>query len=43
MFVPDKLVVIVKYVKISLKCAYCQEEVVQLGDVNRVFGHHADG
>ena len=26
--------------KISLKCAYGQEEVVQLGDVSRGFGRH---
>ena len=43
MFVPDILVVIVTLVKISLKCACCQEEVVQLGDVSREFGRHADG
>ena len=27
----------------SLKCAYGQAEVVQLGDVSRGFGHHTDG
>ena len=43
MFVPDILVVIVTWVEISLKCACGQEEVVQLDDVNRVFGRHADG
>ena len=37
MFVPDILV------KISLKVACGQEEVVQLGDLSRGFGHHADG
>ena len=30
-------------VKILLKCAYKQEEVVQLGDISKGFGHHADG
>ena len=39
MFVPD----IVTWVKISLKCACGQEEVVQLGNVSRGFGRHADG
>ena len=29
-------------VKILLKCACGQEEVVQLGDVSRGFGRHAD-
>ena len=43
MFVPDILVVIVTWVKISLKYACGQEEVVQLGDVSRRFGRHADG
>ena len=43
MFVPDILVVIVTLVKISLKCALGQEEVVQLGDVGREFSRHADG
>ena len=43
MFVPDILVAIVTWVKISLKCACGQEEVVQLGDVSRGFGCHADG
>ena len=39
MFVAD----IVTWVKISLKYAYGQEEVVQLGNVSRGFGRHADG
>ena len=39
MFVTD----IVTGVKISLKCACGQEEVVQLGNVSRGFGRHADG
>ena len=43
MFVPDILVVIVLWMKIYLKCACGQEEVVQLGDVSREFGRHADG
>ena len=30
-------------VKILVKCACGQEEVVQLGDVNRWFGCHTDG
>ena len=30
-------------VKILLKCTCSQEEVSQLGDVNRGFGHHTDG
>ena len=30
-------------VKILLKCAFGQEEVVQLGEVSRGFGRHADG
>ena len=30
-------------VKILLKCACCQEEVVQLGDVSRGFDRHSDG
>ena len=37
MFVPD-ILVIIKWVKISLKCACGQEEVAQLGDVSRGFG-----
>ena len=41
MFVPD-ILVIVTWVKISLRCACGQEEVVQLGDVSRGFGRHAD-
>ena len=43
MFLPDILVEIITWVKISLKCACGQEEVVQLGDVIRGFGRHADG
>ena len=43
MFVPDFLVVIVIWVKIYLKCACGQEEVVQLDDVSREFGRHASG
>ena len=43
MFVPDIFVVIVTWVKITLKCAYGPEEVVQLADVSRGFGRHADG
>ena len=43
MFVPNILVVIVTRVKISLKFACGQEEVVQLGNVRRGFGCHADG
>ena len=42
MFLPDILVEIITWVKI-LKCACGQEEVVQLGDVIRGFGRHADG
>ena len=38
MFVPD----IVTWVKISLKCACGQKEVVQLSNVSRGFGRHAD-
>ena len=30
-------------VNILLKCACGQEEMVQLGDVSREFGRHADG
>ena len=37
---PDILVVIVTLLKISLKCACVQEEVVQLGDVSRGFDCH---
>ena len=40
---PDILVTIVTWVKISLKCACGQEEVVQLGDVSKGFGRQADG
>ena len=36
MFVPDILGAIVWWVKISLKCACGQEEVVQLGDVSNI-------
>ena len=43
MFVSDILVVIVTWGKISLKCAYSQEELVQLGDVSKGFCRHADG
>ena len=42
MFVPDILVVIVTWVKILLKCACGQEEVMQLGNVSRGFGRHDD-
>ena len=38
--VPDILVVIVALLKISLKCACVQEEIVQLGDVSRGFHSH---
>ena len=41
MFVPD-ILVIVTWMTISLKCAWGQEEVVQLGDVTRGFGRYAD-
>ena len=40
MFVPD-ILVIVKWMTISLKYAWVQE-VLQLGDVTRGFGRHAD-
>ena len=43
MFVPDILVVIVTWLKISLKYACSQEEIVQLGDVIRGFSSHIDG
>ena len=43
MSVPDIFVVIVTWVKISLKCAYGQKEVVPLGDVSRGLGRHTDG
>ena len=46
MFVLDILIVIVTWVQISLKYARRssgQEEVVQLGDVDRGFGRHTDG
>ena len=33
----------VSEVKILLKCACCQEEAVQLGDVSRGFDRHSDG
>ena len=42
MFVSDTLVVIVRWVKISLKYAGGQEDVMQLGDVIRGVGRHAD-
>ena len=38
MFVPD----VVTWVKISLKCACDQKEVVQLGNASRGFGRHVD-
>ena len=38
MFVPD----IITLVKVSLKCACGQEEVVQFGNVSRGFGRHTD-
>ena len=43
MFLLDILVVIVTWVKISLKRACGQEEMVQLGDLSWGFGRHADG
>ena len=43
MFVPDIFNVTVKWVKILLKYAYVQEEVVDLGDVSGRLGRHADG
>ena len=43
MLVPDIFTVIVTWVKISLKRAYGQEEVVQLGDVSKGFDRHAEG
>ena len=43
MLVHDILVVIITWVKIYLKYACGQEEVVQLGDVSREFGRHTDG
>ena len=43
MFVPDILVVLVTCVKISLKNASGEEEVVQFGNSSIGFGRHVDG
>ena len=43
MFVPDIFVVFVTWVKITFKCAYGQEEVVQLADMSRGYGRHGGG
>ena len=42
MFMTDIIVVIVTWMKLSVKCTCGQEEVVQLGDVSGGFGFHAD-
>ena len=42
MFVPDILVIIVTWVKISIKSVCNEEEVVQLRNLSWWFGRHAD-